>query len=183
MWANTLPEGGLIVLGMNNDGSFSGCLTLSSKELNDREKSDAHYCPDSRTESKRIRIVNKKGQNDFVVLFRTFYREDKVVTDVSGNAFIRKGDEKRKLTNAEIRELQIDRREIDFEREPITTLEFPEDFREDLIGKFVEGVHKLRNLQQPHSGEKILEQRRLGRKINGVLCQTMRAYSSSQRTL
>jgi ATP-dependent DNA helicase RecG len=87
MWANTVPEGGLVLLGMEDDGSFSGCSMLSGKELNDREKSDSNFCPDSRTHSKRIKVLNNKGQEGYVVLFRTFYREDKVVTDVSGSAF------------------------------------------------------------------------------------------------
>jgi ATP-dependent DNA helicase RecG len=167
MWANTLPEGGLVVLGMENKGLFSGCLPLSQNELNEREKADSIFCPDSRTTSKRIRVLNKNGHEDYVVLFRTLYREDKVVKDVSGNAFIRKGDEKHKLSNDEIRELQIDKGQIDFEREP-TTLTFPDDFREDIIETFIEGIHRIRNLEHSHSREEILQQRRLGKIIKGV---------------
>ncbi len=166
MWANTAPEGGLLILGIENDGSYSGCSKLSAQELNDREKSFHVYCPDSRSDSRRIKVINKTGVEDFVVLFRTFYREDKVVRDVSGNAFIRRGDEKHKLNADEIRELEIDRGQLNLEAEP-TKLTYPDDFRDDLVRKFVEGVHTLRNLLQSHTTEEILSQRRLGKIENG----------------
>ena len=81
MWANTAPEGGVTVLGMENDGAFSGCIMLSQNELNDREKAGHIYCPDARVESKRIAVINEQGHEDYVLIFRTYYREDKVVCD------------------------------------------------------------------------------------------------------
>src|SRR5690349_10803980 len=98
MWANTGPDGGLLVVGMEDDGKFTGCLGLGNTGLNKREKAISTYCPDARYEYKRIPVTNVKGEKDFVVLFRVFYREDKVVRDVSQQAFHRVGDEKRQLT-------------------------------------------------------------------------------------
>src|ERR1700676_3891036 len=34
MWANTCPEGGLIVLGQSDDGKFEGCESLTAEGLN-----------------------------------------------------------------------------------------------------------------------------------------------------
>jgi ATP-dependent DNA helicase RecG len=31
MWANTAPDGGIMALGVENDGAFSGCALLSPK--------------------------------------------------------------------------------------------------------------------------------------------------------
>src|SRR5258708_6478522 len=59
MWANTLPEGGLLIVGMENNGSFSGCHKLSQNQVNDIEKCQHTYCPDARTESKRMRHPEK----------------------------------------------------------------------------------------------------------------------------
>jgi len=109
MWANTSPEGGIVVLGMENDGTFSGCARLSQSELNDREKAAHIYCPDALVDSKRVAVINEQGHEDFVLVFRTCYREDKVVCDVSGNAFSRVADEKHKLTADEVHELKIDK--------------------------------------------------------------------------
>jgi len=167
MWANTAPEGGVTIMGMENDGALSGCMGLSQNELNDREKASSIYCPDARVESKRIAVINEEGREDFLLVFRTYYREDKVVCDVSGNAFSRVGDEKHKLTPDEIHELKIDKGQVDLEVEPVS-LRYPGDFREDLVGSFVEGVKKVRKLEQPHSHEEILEHRRLGRIDQGV---------------
>src|SRR5690242_16852194 len=51
MWANTPPAGGLLALGVEKDGSVSGCTCLSDSQLNEREKSGLNYCPDARYKS------------------------------------------------------------------------------------------------------------------------------------
>jgi ATP-dependent DNA helicase RecG len=166
MWANTSPEGGILILGMENDGSVSGCLKLSQNELNDREKAAYIYCPDSRVDSKRIPVINLEGHEDFILIFRTYYREDKVVCDVSGSAYSRVGDQKHRLTDEEIHELKIDKGQVDLERESVP-LTFPDDFRDDLLQTFIEGVKRYRGLTQPHTDVEILEHRRLGRVEGG----------------
>ena len=105
---------------------------------------------------------NISGNSDFVLLIRVDYREDKCVRDVSGNAYSRVGDSRHKLTPEELRELEIDKQEIDLEQEPVL-LKFPEDFNRQLISQFVEGVKARRTLEQSHSTEEILVQRRLGK--------------------
>lgn len=167
MWANTTPEGGLLALGVENDGSFTGCSCLSQGEINNREKSYHTFCPECSTESKRIKITNVKGLEDFIILYRTRYKENKVVCDVSGNAFVRIGDERHKLTQDEILELKIDKGQVDIERE-LSTLNFPQDFRDDLINTFVDGVHKKMNLIKPHSIDEILEHKILGKIEKGI---------------
>jgi ATP-dependent DNA helicase RecG len=107
MWANTSPEGGIIVVGLEDKGAISGCVKLSSGQLNDLEKSPRIYCPDARVDSKRVPVIDETGHENFVVLFRVYYREDKVVFDVSNTAYTRIGDEKHKLTADEVREFQI----------------------------------------------------------------------------
>ena len=70
MWANTKPEGGLIAVGMLDDGSFSGCASLPSPSLNNLEKAGRTHCPDASLETNRVSVKNVKGNDDFVVLFR-----------------------------------------------------------------------------------------------------------------
>src|SRR5438045_9410059 len=48
MWANTQPEGGLIAIGVEDDGIITGCNSLSQSELNEREQAGKVYCPDAR---------------------------------------------------------------------------------------------------------------------------------------
>jgi ATP-dependent DNA helicase RecG len=165
MWANTPPEGGLIFLGVEDDGSISGCNCLSERELNEREKANRTFAPDARSESRRVQATNRDGEVDFILAIRVFYREDKVVTTVSGDAFIRDGDSKRKLSPDEIREFQNDKGQVDLEREP-ASLSFPNDFDADLLRQFCDGVRKLRQLNAEHTREEILVHRRLG-KVDG----------------
>jgi ATP-dependent DNA helicase RecG len=166
MWANTAPDGGLIFLGVEDRGQISGCSHLSQNELNEREKSGRTHCPDARSESKRIQLVNLDGEIDFVLAIRVFYREDKVVTEVGGNAYIRIGDSKTRLSDQEVRELQNDKGQVDLEREP-TVIAYPQDFNIELIRQFCEGVKKGRQLLTQHSREEILEHRRLGKMAKG----------------
>jgi hypothetical protein len=35
MWANTVPDGGLLAIGIEDGGKVAGCHSLSSNELND----------------------------------------------------------------------------------------------------------------------------------------------------
>lgn len=167
MWANTVPEGGIIVVGQEDDGRFTGCQKLSQDGLNDLEKAGRVYCPDARSDSKRVPVIDVGGHENFVLVFRVSYREDKVVCDISGNAFTRVGDEKRRLGPDEIRELQIDKGQIDLEQEP-TDLKYPEEFRADLIHAFAEGVRAVRKLTQGQTDAEILEHRRLGKFKGGI---------------
>ena len=162
MWANTVPDGGLIFVGVEDDGSISGCSHLSQNDLNDREKAGRSYCPDSRSDSKRVVVVNMDGETDFILAIRVFYREDKVVADVSGNVFTRIGDEKRKLSAEEIRELQNDKGQVDLEQEQ-AHVSFPAEFDAELLKKFCEGVKKNRQLLVDHTKEEILVNQRLGK--------------------
>jgi ATP-dependent DNA helicase RecG len=126
MWANTVPEGGLIVVGIEDGGKLAGCHGLTSDQLNEIEKSPHRFCPDARVDSKRVEVSTEQASSSFVVLFRVRYREDKVVRTHANEAFIRYGDEKHKLTEAEIHELEIDKRQVDIEKEPVS-LEYPDD--------------------------------------------------------
>ncbi len=73
MWANTAPDGGLIVLGMADKGAFDGCRTLSVKQVNSIDKSAHDYCPEAMIATKRVPVRNREGQDDFVILMRVKY--------------------------------------------------------------------------------------------------------------
>jgi ATP-dependent DNA helicase RecG len=165
MWANTEPEGGLTILGIEKDSVYSGCAALSQKQLNNIETARLNDCPDARAEFKKIPFVDDNEQENFLFLIRVFYREDKVVMTVSGDAFIRVGDEKRKLNADEIQELKIDKNQVDFEQEPVQ-LQFPEDFDTALVSTFTSSIKNSRQLLASHPDIEILTHRRLG-KMNG----------------
>ena len=160
MWSNTI-DGGLIVVGMEDKGLFSGCHRLSPDQLNSIEKSAYTYCPEARFHSKRIEVRSTDAAASFVVLFRVQYHEDRVVRTSSGDAFCRRGDEKHRLTNNEIHELEIDKHQVDIEREAVS-LCYPDDFDIELVRKFIEAVKKIHQIIQNHRDIEVLQHRRLG---------------------
>jgi len=164
MWANTPPEGGLIALGVEDNGIISGCLKSEIKHINRIEESWDVYCPDARCESKRIPVQRANGEEDFVLLIRVYYNHRRVVRTSKGEAWIRLGDRKKKLNEEEIRELEIDKGQIDFEQEPVD-YKYPEDFNFDLIQQYANGFRKSREgrIREDITNEEILELQHLGK--------------------
>jgi ATP-dependent DNA helicase RecG len=163
MWANTGPDGGLIVIGVENNGVITGCRSIDTKQLNRLEKAGRDYCPDARYESKRVEIEGPDGEPNFLLIFRVQFRPDKVVKTHKGDAWIRYGDEKRKLSDEEIRQLEIDRGEIPFEQEA-ANVPYPGGFDTDLVRLYVRSVRVTRNMPDTLSDEEILELRHLGKR-------------------
>lgn len=161
MWANTSPAGGILVCGMNDDGTFGGCLKLTTQQVNDREKAGHVYCPDAKFETKQVRVKNAQGDDDFALIFRVQYNQNAVVQTVAGNVFVRRGDSKCQLKGDEIRELKADKGEVSFEQQRCG-LKFPADFNETAIDQFVSRVKKARKLDERLSVVEVLIQRRLG---------------------
>ncbi|MGI8995440.1 MAG: AlbA family DNA-binding domain-containing protein, partial [Pyrinomonadaceae bacterium] len=162
MFANTKPDGGLIIIGQENDGTFSGCSRATSSHINDLERTADNHCSDARFELKRVSAKRPDGTEDYVLLIRVFYRQDKLVRTHSGDAFIRSGESKKKLTSEEAREIEIDKGQLDIEQEPCR-LSFPQDFDMELVRQFVNSFKSKRGLSDEHSTEKILELNHLGK--------------------
>ena len=74
MWANTSPDGGLIVVGIEDEGKVSGCASVDQSHVNDVEKSPRIYCLDAKVESKRVPLIDHNGHENFVILFRVFHQ-------------------------------------------------------------------------------------------------------------
>lgn len=164
LWANTPPEGGLIAVGIEDNGSISGCLKSDIKHINKIEESWDIYCPDARCQSKRVAVRRDDGAEDFVLLIRVFYNHKRVVRTNKNEAWIRLGDRRKKLSEEEIRELEIDKGQIDFEQEP-THYKYPEDFNLDLIQQYANGFRKSREgrIREDITNEEILELQHLGK--------------------
>src|SRR5688572_29931872 len=62
MWANTI-DGGLIVIGVDNDCEFSGC-DRSGTRVNRLEKGARDSCPDALVDCKLVKGVRVDGKAD-----------------------------------------------------------------------------------------------------------------------
>ena len=166
MFANTPPDGGIIVVGIENDGTPTGCCKLNSKQVNSLEKTGYEQCSEARYECKQLIFEHSDGAEDFVILFRVFYRHDKVVMTNGGEAYIRRGDSRHKLTADEVKELQHDKGQVQFEQEPCT-LDFPEEFDLDRIREWANRVRVVRKLSEDTDDKKILAIFNLGKVKDG----------------
>lgn len=162
MWSNTASNGGLIAVGIEDKGELSGCIKTSVEHINGLESAGMIFCPAARYVCKKVQFTHPNGEQDFILLFRVKYNETKVVRNNKGEVYVRSGDKKRKLTDEQIREVEIDKGQTSFEQEP-TTLEYPDDFDIPLIRECADRFRKSRELQLPLSDEEILEILHLGK--------------------
>lgn len=167
MWANTAPDGGLIAVGIANDGQIEGIGGKGVGHINNLERTGDIHCPDARYETKRI-PVRAKGQDDEILLFRVFYHDKKLVRTGELKVFARRGDVKREIRGEEIRELEIDKGEVAWEQED-SVLHYPDDFDTESISRFVSSVIRARNFSTDKTNEDVLVLRRLGRFHEGDL--------------
>lgn len=124
------------------------------------------YCPDCKYEYKRADVTNKDGKSDQLLLIRVHYNDKKVVRTTDGQAFIRRGDSKRKLSEDEIRELQGEKGEVSLEQED-SILSYPDEFDLKAVGEFAESVRSKIQLEHSETTEDVLSVRRLGRTSRG----------------
>lgn len=163
MYANTQPQGGIVLIGVENDGTISGCRNLSTPEINKFEKLK-NYCADARYEFRKVPVENDNdGLDDFVMVLRVYYRDDKLVEMNDGTAWVRLGDEKRRLSESEKREIRIARGQVEYELEP-TTLTWPDDFDIALADALVSSYRTKRGLTQSNRREDVLILLHLGKR-------------------
>lgn len=166
MWANTQAHGGIIAIGIEKDGAVGGCLSVGPKRLSEFERVGPEYCPDAQYDIKRIHGVTSAGDLDFVLLIRVFYRPDKLVETVRNEAFVRTGNQKRRLTEDEKREIRINKGQIAYEKEGVS-LRYPQDFDDLLIREFSSQYRAKRGLTSNPTQEQILTLNHLGKIENG----------------
>jgi ATP-dependent DNA helicase RecG len=162
MWANTQPNGGIIVVGINKDKTFEGCSLLSPNQLNELERTADTFCIDAFYKIKRIPIKrDKDNSDDFIIVFYIEYNISKVVHTTNGRVFYRAGDSKKEAKGETLRHLRAEKGEIHFETE-ICKLQYPQDFDIKIIDEFVEAVRSGRKWDESHSREHILSLMHLG---------------------
>lgn len=164
-FANAQPHGGVLLVGVEDDGTISGFSLVGRDRLASFEGTNPN-CPDARVESRRVGVINSRGDEDVVVAIRIHFRADRLVETTSGNAFVREGKQKRKLTETEKREIRITRGELDYEKEPVA-LSYPDHFRVDLIEDFCRSFTEKRSLSKTPSAEEILAWNHLGKIVEG----------------
>ncbi len=123
-------------------------------------------CSDARWVCKEVRVRNALGQDDFLLIYRVTYRADKLVETSGGDAFIREGDKKIRVSETLKRELRISKGEIHYELERVN-LSYPEDFDNEEIIKFCKAFFVNRRYQSEKTTDELLELTKLGKRDRG----------------
>lgn len=166
MWANTPPDGGLIVIGLSDDGEWVGLDKLSDQQINDLELAGEKFCPDARVKTKRIRVRTNSGIDDWALLFHVPYRDDKLVRHVRGKAYYRVADTKRTMPEELAHDMERDKGHVTTEKEPCG-LNYPDDFNAGLVSQFVAVARAFWKYPADRTAEEVLALRHLGKFADG----------------
>ena len=89
-----LPMAGVIILGMEDDGSFSGCANLNQKQVNNAEKAPHEYCPDALVKIRHVSVTNQFWKTRLCNLISCILPERICCQNKFKKSFVRRGDSK-----------------------------------------------------------------------------------------
>jgi ATP-dependent DNA helicase RecG len=153
--------GGVIVVGVENDGSISGCKSLDETSLQKLEAFGSTHCEGGSFEYRRLKCKNFRDEEDFIILCRVYYVPNRLVILSDGSAYQRISDTTRKLNDEDKNEIRIAKGERSFELE-VSRVLYPDDFHLDRIRKFCLEIRRQDNISDEISDEQILENKLLG---------------------
>jgi ATP-dependent DNA helicase RecG len=162
-FSNT-PDGGLVVYGIENDGTIVGCNSLSQNQLNEIETVHLSRCPQAKPDFKKFPVI-VGGKQDFCFAIYVPYI-GKLVETNRGEAWIRYGESRHKMSEQEKQDFRSTRQELSFELET-AAYNFPDDFDARVIQDFCDNYRNRESVK--FSNEELLVDRRLLRKEDGKL--------------
>ena len=111
-------NGGTLVVGISDSGIIEGFNFCGTKKLNECEKVVTNYLkPTPICKCELVPIKNYKNEDDYILLFHIEPEINYIVKNNKDEVYYREGDSSIKLTLEQIRSLEYDRRERDFEGE------------------------------------------------------------------
>lgn len=111
-------NGGIIVVGITDDGKIEGFNIYGKDKLNECQKVVTNYLKNTPTyRMELLDIENEKGKMDNLLLFHIEPELNYIIRNNRDEVFCRQGDSSIKLNASQIRSLEYDRKERDFEAE------------------------------------------------------------------
>lgn len=111
-------NGGVVAVGITDDGIIEGFNQYGINKLNEFQKVVTNYlhpCP--LYDYEIIDVVNEKNEKDVILLFHIDSSVTGIVRNNKDEVYCRQGDSSIKLTSDQVRSLEYDKRERDFEAE------------------------------------------------------------------
>lgn len=154
MYSNS-NNGGVIVIGVTEDGEIEGVSAAGQDHINRIESFHRQMCPQSKPEIKKIPAIN----NTDYILAIYLPCAGVLVENSRGDAFIRYGSSKHKMTDEEKQDFRATRHQRTWEMED-STLEYKNDFDSEVISEICEEFRK-RESKLDWSDEEVLIDRLL----------------------
>lgn len=126
-------NGGLIVLGVKDNGEIEGFNLYGEEKLNECQKAVTNYLKNTpKYRMELIDIKNEKGEEDNILLFHIEPELNYLIRNNKDEVYCRQGDSSIKLNANQIGSLEYDRKERDFEAELIIESSI-EDIDEEIM--------------------------------------------------
>ena len=164
MWSNTV-EGGVILLGVEDNGTIGGCAHLTQEQINRIKSLHNQFCPEAAPEFRRL-PVKVDGRANFVTAIFVPYRGVLVETNKS-EAFIRRGDTKHRMSPEEKDDYRSTRHERSWEQRATGVYHYPSDFDQAIISEFCDNFREREG--KNWSNEEVLVDRHMATMVDGVL--------------
>ena len=152
-------DGGLLVIGVEDDGSISGFKSQGAHDVNEFRQIDRNqaFYPLAK-EVREIEVINKNDENDIIVVISIEPSINRVIVSPDDVAYLREGDETVALSFERRRMLEYDRGQRFFEDETVegATLD-------DIDTELVEMYKSHLNIETNLTIEEILKARYLYR--------------------
>jgi len=111
-------NGGLIAVGLTDEGKIEGFNVYGKEKLNECQKVVTNYLKNTPTyRIELINIKNEKDEDDNILLFHIEPELNYLIRNNKDEVYCRQGDSSIKLNANQIRSLEYDRKERDFEAE------------------------------------------------------------------
>lgn len=151
------PDGGLIVYGVEDNGDITGCSNFDHEQINKVEIVHLDKCPQSKPEFKRIRVIIDNKVDYCLAIYLPYI--GRLVETNKGDAWIRYGSSKHRMSDEEKRDFRSTRRELSFEQEE-APYNYPDDFDLRIIQDFCDRFREREN-KDDWTNEEVLVDRLL----------------------
>ena len=113
-------QGGILALGIHDNGDIEGFNHYGMNKLNDAQKIVGSYLkPTPVYNCEIVDVKNVKGEDDKILLFHIEPSMNRDIRNLKDEVYIRQGDSSIKLTHDQIKSLEYDRNEMNFENQVV----------------------------------------------------------------
>ena len=129
-------NGGLLIIGVEDDGRITGFSGVGMQKLNDFKHIPFEHCKNTpKIEIEEIEIINHKSMKDWILVYHISPSTKRVIRNTADDVFLRIGDKSRKLTHEQINDLEFDKGERYFEEEMVDRSSL-KDVDTELLAKY-----------------------------------------------